>query len=316
MVEGKSIGHFWKEATCTSPKICTSCGLTEGDALSPNKSHVWTEATCTTPKTCTICKIVEGNTIEHIPSEWEIVDQGSSDKQGTKQQKCVVCNTIIKTEKFDSPSKIAKDIVNNAVSKFSAEAELDVIPGDAENSVVVTGAIYCENSEKTVESIIAAISERLTKTSISAQFIFAIGDIADGTDGECLAMASIDADGQYSITSTSTNFKTERNQWITNQFSAWDGSHTVLKNLIKDRLNDEKSFSHIETTYIDVSTEDKKNQVNDILKQSGYSQRVSVGDLFIITKFSAKNAFNATIKNTAFGIANYSANTVSLIGIE
>ena len=58
------------------------------------------------------------------------------------------------------------------------------------------------------------------------------------------------------------------------------------------------------------------NQVNDILKQSGYSQRVEIGDLFVMTDFSAKNAFNATIKNTAFGIVDYSADLVRLIGIE
>ncbi len=36
----------------------------------------------------------------------------------------------------------------------------------------------------------------------------------------------------------------------------------------------------------------------------------------IMTTFSAKNVFNATIKYTAFGIVDYSSNSVMLIGIE
>ena len=56
--------------------------------------------------------------------------------------------------------------------------------------------------------------------------------------------------------------------------------------------------------------------VNGILSDSGYSQRVEVGDLFIMTEFSAKNMFDATIKSVAYGIASYKNNTIELIGIE
>jgi len=40
--------HRWKDATCTSPKTCTVCGVTEGEML----AHGWEDATCTSPKTC------------------------------------------------------------------------------------------------------------------------------------------------------------------------------------------------------------------------------------------------------------------------
>ena len=43
--------HQWEEATCTTPKTCTQCGETEGEAL----GHTWTDATCTDPSTCTRC---------------------------------------------------------------------------------------------------------------------------------------------------------------------------------------------------------------------------------------------------------------------
>lgn len=315
--EGEKGGHKWEEATCTDPKTCSVCGLTEGDALSADKEHKWEEATCAKPKTCTICNKTEGTTKEHTLGEWEIVDEGTTTEQGTRQQKCTVCETVVNTEKFDSPSKIVAEIVEKTVKNHSAmTGDIEVIVGDDVNNLTVICSIMCKNSEQEVKNILIEIAEELKKTDVKAEGLFTIGDIEEGMDGECLAMASIDSEGNYNISSMSINFKTERNEWITSQFSAWDGSHTVLKNLIKDNMNDEKSFKHIKTTYIDAATEEKKNQVNDILKQSGYSQRVDVGDLFVMTEFSGKNAFNATVKNTAFGIVDYSADTVTLIGIE
>lgn len=108
----------------------------------------------------------------------------------------------------------------------------------------------------------------------------------------------------------------DRAEWISGQFSIWDGSHKVLTDIVKRNLNDEKSFEHINTDYIDVSDEDMMDLVNVTLENAGYSQRVAVGDLFIMMEFSAKNAFNATVKNTALGIASYASDTVELIGIE
>lgn len=43
--------HNWKNATCTTPKICEKCNLTEGEA----NGHWWYEATCTDARICTVC---------------------------------------------------------------------------------------------------------------------------------------------------------------------------------------------------------------------------------------------------------------------
>jgi len=51
-------GHEWNDATCTKPKTCTVCHLTEGREL----KHRWTAATCSAPQTCSVCKITEGET--------------------------------------------------------------------------------------------------------------------------------------------------------------------------------------------------------------------------------------------------------------
>ena len=45
-----------KEATCTEPKTCVYCGMTEGEPL----GHDWKAATINYPKTCVRCGKTEG----------------------------------------------------------------------------------------------------------------------------------------------------------------------------------------------------------------------------------------------------------------
>jgi len=315
--EGDSGGHKWTDATCLLAKTCLSCGLIEGEPLSTTNNHVWIEATCKEPKTCSICGEKEGTVLEHLLDDWVIVDEGTSKKKGLKQQKCLLCNEIINSKEFNPPQKIAVETVEEVIEKSSAEHDsIEATVSEEDGSILITGLILCKNDEKEVKTVLSNISEELKTLEVMPVCLFAIGDKKDGKDGECLATAMIDSEGNQTITPMSVNFKTERNEWIRSQFSAWDGSHTVLKGLIKDNLNDEGSFKHINTTYIDILSEDKKKEVNNILAGTRYKQRVDVGDLFIMTEFSAKNAFNATIKNTAYGIVDQSDNRVILVGIE
>lgn len=62
--EGQALGHSWQEATCVAPETCTRCELTEGSAL----GHDWEEASCTDPKTCRSCSATEGQALGHT---WE-----------------------------------------------------------------------------------------------------------------------------------------------------------------------------------------------------------------------------------------------------
>ena len=48
--------HEWVDANCTTPRTCSLCGETEGEAL----GHTWVEATCTTPRTCSTCGTTVG----------------------------------------------------------------------------------------------------------------------------------------------------------------------------------------------------------------------------------------------------------------
>ena len=109
--------------------------------------------------------------------------------------------------------------------------------------------------------------------------------------------------------------KEARQTWIEDQFNWWDGRHTALSDLIKENLNDSDSFEHVDASYIDVADEASQATVNQNLAEAGFSERVEVGDLFVIEEFTAKNVFNATIKSMAFGIVRGSDNSVILLGI-
>lgn len=204
------------------------------------------------------------------------------------------------------------DIVKKNKGKLTS---IETVTSEDSEEATVIASILCENDENIVNAILSGTSEVIKNNTTNESVIFTIGDIKDGDDATVLVIAGIYADGTIDISSTSIDYNSERNNWIKNQFSAWNGSHRELEKLIIRNLNDEKSYKHIETTYRDIVNESDRDDVNKVLADAGYSQRVEVGDLFIQTEFSAKNAFGGTIKNTAFGIASYANNTITLIDI-
>lgn len=72
--------HNWRNATCTTPKTCEKCNLTEGEA----NGHWWHEATCTDGKICTVClaEDPEGKPLGHTDPN----DVGY----------CIRCGTLLK----------------------------------------------------------------------------------------------------------------------------------------------------------------------------------------------------------------------------
>lgn len=72
--------HQWSEATCETPKTCTLCGATEGEAL----GHSWTDADCEHAKTCTVCEKTEGDPLGHA---WQAATC-------TEAKLCTVCEAV------------------------------------------------------------------------------------------------------------------------------------------------------------------------------------------------------------------------------
>lgn len=81
--EGEALGHKWQAATCIEPAICGVCGETEGAAA----EHDWADATCIAPKTCRVCGETEGEVAEHLPKD----DDGDC----TTDVSCSVCDEVI-----------------------------------------------------------------------------------------------------------------------------------------------------------------------------------------------------------------------------
>ena len=101
--------HIWKEATCASPKICTKCGATEGEALPhteivvPGKSASCTEPGYTEGKLCTVCNEVTVAQKEIPAAHTEEIVAGKAatctETGLTDGKKCSACGEILLTQK-------------------------------------------------------------------------------------------------------------------------------------------------------------------------------------------------------------------------
>lgn len=107
-----------------------------------------------------------------------------------------------------------------------------------------------------------------------------------------LAVGSDDSGTSSSSSSSSSRPKT-RQEKIEEHFSAWDGSHRGLTKLIKESMNDPKSYQHVETRYADK------------------------GDyLIVVTTFRGKNAFGGVVKNSVTAKVDLNGNVISIISQE
>lgn len=81
-----------------------------------------------------------------------------------------------------------------------------------------------------------------------------------------------------------------RKEQIGKHFSAWDGSHRGLTELIKKSMNDPGSYEHVETVYWDK------------------------GDHLIVkTTFRGKNAFGGFVKNWVMAKVDLNGNVIEVI---
>jgi len=103
-----------------------------------------------------------------------------------------------------------------------------------------------------------------------------------------LALGSTDTNSTTPSTpKTPEQLRTEQ---IEKEFSAWDGSHRGLTEVIKKSMNDPKSYEHVETRYIDK------------------------GDhLIVTTEFRGKNAFGGVVKNSVIAKVDLNGNVLEII---
>ena len=106
LTDGEALGHTWVEATCETAKTCSVCDASEGEAL----GHDWADATCQDPKTCKVCRATDGDALGHTwedatctePETCSVCDASEGEALGhtwveatcTEPQTCFVCGAI------------------------------------------------------------------------------------------------------------------------------------------------------------------------------------------------------------------------------
>jgi hypothetical protein len=92
-------------------------------------------------------------------------------------------------------------------------------------------------------------------------------------------------------------------EWVISQFRLWDGSHSRLVKFVKENMNDPKSFEHVETTYLVISTQEQLDLIG----------KGKIGDLYVHMKFRGANAFGGTILSEVEAIVEYENNTLTVL---
>lgn len=92
--KGDARGHEWIAATCEEAKYCSVCEALEGEPL----GHSWEPATCTEAEYCTTCKETKGTAVGHKPGDWTITVETTCSKEGTETSTCSVCQKTITRE--------------------------------------------------------------------------------------------------------------------------------------------------------------------------------------------------------------------------
>lgn len=102
--EGEALGHNWVEATCTESEHCSICGKLRGQSL----GHDWSDATCTSGKKCKLCGILGGEALGHTPGEWESSELDPVAAREVFTRKCSVCGEVLEEEE-----RVAEFLHNN-----------------------------------------------------------------------------------------------------------------------------------------------------------------------------------------------------------
>lgn len=122
VTEGNPAEHTWKDATCTAPKTCTNCSAAVGHPI----GHDYKNATCTAPKTCSKCSATEGNSLGH-----DYVEATCTRCQTTKLTDTgwyLICVSVDK--EIDEHGEIV------STSQWLDDAELRFSPNGKDGSIV------------------------------------------------------------------------------------------------------------------------------------------------------------------------------------
>lgn len=117
-----------------------------------------------------------------------------------------------------------------------------------------------------------------------------INKLAENVDKKAEYLAEIEEQRVLAEKEAEKKRAAERKKKIEMQFSAWDGSHNNLTWVIKESMNDPKSYKHVETVYWDM------------------------GDHLVVrTTFRGTNAFGGVVKNTVKAKISLDGNVLEIM---
>ena len=186
---------------------------------------------------------------------------------------------------------------------FQLSADISV---NGENYVVDSATVSNANSLSDIENGSSSVgTDKLTAGEHTPYLYVSNTLIADERD-TAAEQAATEAEA------SARNEQEEYDDWVSSKFSFRTGSNRTFVNLVKDRLNDKRSFEHEETSYIACNSDENLNLVNSTLSAAGLST-ANRNDVYIVMDFTAKNGFNARVKQQAHGIIRYPREMLSYL---
>ena len=149
-----SCEHSWQDASCTEPKRCSLCSVTEGEA----KGHTGGTATCTDKAVCTVCNQAYGSlsashTFDKETVKAEALKSEASCTSGAVYYKSCVCGEISTN---DADTFVSGDPVAHSYTEEVVKAEALKTEASCTSSAVYYKSCKC-----------GMISENETDTFVS-----------------------------------------------------------------------------------------------------------------------------------------------------
>lgn len=171
--------------------------------------------------------------------------------------------------KFDSAANLAKTVKNQYADTINNPAALFLVRYDSTNNKEFLNKSLLALSDKEFQNLRSGtfkkvfVQDSVLNASFINTLLASVNQREKLLDERRLEEELAKQKAEYA----------ERQKLIEKQFSVYDGSHRNLEKIIKENMNDEDSYEHIDTRFSDT------------------------GDYLIVkTTFSGKNAFNATVK--------------------
>ncbi len=162
-------------ATCTSPQLCTVCGVELAQAM----GHNYTAATCEAPQKCTRCGATKGEALGHTWGDWKTLTAATTVSPEKQYRQCTVCGekeTRTYGEKLSAAKKVTGIRISGTSSQLLAGKKMTleavVSPTNASNKNVTwssSNTAYASVSDSGVVTAKAAGAGKTVTITAQAQ---------------------------------------------------------------------------------------------------------------------------------------------------